>query len=55
MTDTVAVVIAFNEAINGRDVAALTELMTESGVKCVGSRRGFGRASGSGAEPPRWE
>jgi ketosteroid isomerase-like protein len=30
MTDAVAVVIAFNEAINDRDLAALTELMTES-------------------------
>lgn len=30
MTDAVAVVLAFNEAINGRDLAALTELMTAS-------------------------
>ena len=30
MTDTVAAVLAFNEAINGRDLAALTELMTET-------------------------
>jgi ketosteroid isomerase-like protein len=30
MTDAVAVVLAFNEAINRRDLAALTELMTES-------------------------
>jgi ketosteroid isomerase-like protein len=30
MTDNVAVVHAFNEAINGRHLAALTELMTES-------------------------
>jgi ketosteroid isomerase-like protein len=30
MTDAVAVVIAFNEAINGRDLAALADLMTES-------------------------
>jgi uncharacterized protein (TIGR02246 family) len=29
-TDVVAVVLAFNEAINRRDLAALTELMTES-------------------------
>ena len=30
MTDAVTVVTAFNEAINCRDLAALTELMTES-------------------------
>jgi ketosteroid isomerase-like protein len=30
MTDAVAVVLAFNEAINRRDLAALTELMTET-------------------------
>jgi ketosteroid isomerase-like protein len=30
MTDAVAVVLAFNEAINGRDLTALTQLMTES-------------------------
>lgn len=30
MTDAVAVVGAFNEAINGRDLAALAELMTET-------------------------
>ena len=30
MNDAVAVVLAFNEAINGRDLSALTELMTES-------------------------
>jgi ketosteroid isomerase-like protein len=29
MTDPVAVVLAFNEAINRRDLAALAELMTE--------------------------
>jgi ketosteroid isomerase-like protein len=30
MTDAVLVVLAFNEAINGRDIVALAELMTES-------------------------
>jgi ketosteroid isomerase-like protein len=30
MTDAVAVVLAFNDAINSRDLAALSELMTES-------------------------
>jgi hypothetical protein len=30
MTDAVTVVLTFNEAINRRDLAALTELMTES-------------------------
>lgn len=30
MGDAVGVVIAFNQAINGRDIAALGELMTES-------------------------
>jgi ketosteroid isomerase-like protein len=30
MTHAVTVVLAFNEAINRRDVAALTELMTEA-------------------------
>ena len=30
MTDAVGIVLAFNEAINGRDIAALAELMTES-------------------------
>jgi len=30
MTEAVAVVVAFNEAINGRDLAALAELMTET-------------------------
>jgi ketosteroid isomerase-like protein len=30
MSDAVGVVLAFNDAINGRDIAALAELMTES-------------------------
>jgi ketosteroid isomerase-like protein len=54
MTDAVGVVVAFNEAINGRDLEVLAELMTEShrfidsaGATtegkdgCMGAWRGF--------------